>query len=150
MLAALVLAAASGCAWIFPRSNTPAGLPALPAGPSPEAMTSLDRGRTLFDQRRYREAREAFTRAAADPPLALDAQAFVLRIDVILGAARADTWVVDARRAADPEMMARIRVEVRWLLNEARQLVDQGRHEEAVNRLRRAGLLIEQAAQSVK
>jgi hypothetical protein len=148
---------ASGCGWLLRPSDLGSRAPAprpqaagrdLTAGLSPEAVTSFELGRRLFDARDLEAARPAFERAAADPHLALEARAYLLRIDVLTGRAPGTDWVIDTRRAQEPETAVRIRVEVRWLLEETRTLLAAGRTEEAGLRLQRLKDLISAAARA--
>jgi len=136
----------AGCLSPDPTAVGPSPPPPPPATVptvSPEADALLEKGRALFDAGRYELAAAAFEGAATDHEAAIEATAFLERTRVLLGRAPVESWHIDPKRAAHPAMAARIRVEVRWLLNEARRLIDAGRQAEADIRLRRASQLVQ-------
>jgi tetratricopeptide (TPR) repeat protein len=139
MLAAVI----AGCSLLPEEPAAPSPPPASPRGPSPAAVALLAKGRSLFDKGQYELAAAAFEGAASDPKAAVEAQAFLARIKVLLGSAPADSWRVDPARVAEPAMAARLAVEVRLLLNEARRLLAENRTDEAILRLKRAQGLID-------
>lgn len=116
-----------------PTTVAAAVRPAAPA-PAQRAAAALEQAQTLVDEGRAADALEAARSAVRQDPANLEARKLAIRLALEVGEAQAATTLIDeglARKPADAELA----------LLRARQLMAQGRNDEALAALQAMGPL---------